>query len=505
MYLCYFCILFAVILWYGGFRYKRRNMYLLAKKVKTPKLLFPFFGISIEVLGNTEAIMNKMKYYSDFATSSGGVACGWLGPLLYYLITDADKIEVVLKTVLEKDGLHRFIQVLVGNASIFSKVSIWRPRRKITVTAFSPKILSEFVNVFSLQSDKLSNKLKPMAGAGNFKLWPYVNAYSLDAIMETAMGVQINAQDSQDNPILTAVNESLRLSSERIFHLWLQPDWLFKFFPQYSQLLNHTRIVHDFTSEIIRKKKTEFNTKNKDIAHKPDVEQGNLETTFLDHLIRQSDLQGGYSDLELREEVLTFIIAAMDTSATTMGFVLKLLGKYPEIQQKVFKELDAVFEGSDRLLYKHDLAKLQYLERVIKETLRLFPSVPFLIRKAEYDTQLTEDITLPKGAGIVCSIWGVHRNPTIWGPDADCFDPDRFLPERCKDLPACAYIPFSFGPRNCLGYQYAMMSMKTALSTVLRVYRVVGAPEAGPIPNIRVKLEVMLKAVDEYEVAIVER
>ncbi|CAF4776288.1 unnamed protein product [Pieris macdunnoughi] len=477
-------------------------MYLLAKKVKTPKLLFPFFGISFEVLGNTEAIMNKMKYYSDFSTSSGGVACGWLGPLLYYLITDAEKIEIVLQNNLEKDGLHRFIRVLVGNASIFSKVSIWRPRRKIAVPAFSPKILSEFVNVFSVQSEKLSNKLKPMAGAGNFKLWPYVNAYSLDAIMETAIGVQINAQDSQGNPILRALNESLRLSSERIFHLWLQPDWLYKFFPQYKQLLYHTKIVHDFTSEIIRKKRMDINT---NIGQKPDVVQGNSETTFLDLLIRQSDLQGGYTDLELREEVLTFIIAATDTSATAMGFTLKLLGKYPEIQQRVFKELDAVFEGSDRLLHKHDLAKLQYLERVIKETLRLFPSVPFVIRKAEYDTQLNEDITLPKGAGIICSIWGVHRNPTIWGPDADCFDPDRFLPKRCKDLPACAYIPFSFGPRNCLGYKYAMMSMKTALSTLLRRYRVVGEPEAGPIPHIRVKLEVMLKAVDEYEVAIVER
>ncbi|XP_047514157.1 cytochrome P450 4C1-like isoform X5 [Pieris napi] len=319
------------------------------------------------------------------------------------------------------------------------------------------------------------------------------------------MGVQINAQDSQGNLILRAVNESLRLSSERIFHLWLQPDWLYKFFPQHKQLLYHTKIVHDFTSEIIRKKRMDTNTKNKDIGQKPDVVQGNSETTFLDLLIRQSDLRGGYTDLELREEVLTFIIAAMDTSATAMGFTLKLMGKYPEIQQRVFKELDAVFEGSDRLLHKHDLAKLQYLERVIKETLRLFPSVPFVVRKAEYDTQLNEDITLPKGAGIICSIWGVHRNPTIWGPDADCFDPDRFLPKRCKDLPACAYIPFSFGPRNCLGYKYAMMSMKTALSTLLRRYRVVGEPEAGPIPHIRVKLEVMLKAVDEYEIAIVER
>ncbi|CAK1553504.1 unnamed protein product [Leptosia nina] len=489
------------MLWYCLFRLKRQRMYALANKIKSPDEHHPVFGIALNVLGSTEDIMNKMKTYSEFTTESNGIAKAWLGPLLYCMITDPNMLEVLLKKHLEKDELHRFIRALVGNASIFAPVSVWRPRRKIAVPAFSPRILASFVDVFAARADELSKLLTPKAGTGNFKIWSYVNAYSLDAIMETAMGTQIKAQQNQDNVILKAVNESLRLSCERIFHLWLQPAWLYWFFPQHAKLMYYTKIVHDFTDKIIAEKKMQLSSPNTEFQtdEKPDVVKSCIETTFLDLLITQS---GGYNDLELREEVLTFIVAAMDTSAVTISFTLKVLGKYPKVQEKVFEELEAVFGDSDRLLHRNDLPKLQYLERVIKETLRLFPSVPFIIRTAEEDTYIDEDITIPKGSGIIVSIWGVHRNPKIWGPDALSFDPDRFLPERCKNLHPCSYIPFSYGPRNCLGYQYAMMSMKTALSSILRRYRVVGEPEKGPVPHIPVKLEVMLKAVDGYEVAL---
>ncbi|CAK1553506.1 unnamed protein product [Leptosia nina] len=477
----------------------------MANKVSGSEDDGPLFGIAIHCLGDTEHIMNKLQEYSCVTTSLNGFAKAWLGPLLYYMITDPEKIEYVLKHHLEKDNLHRFIRYIVGYASIFAPVSIWRPRRKISVPVFSPKIISSFVDVFSVQSDKLSRKLKVLAGTGNFKIWSYINAYSLDAVLETAMGVQINAQDNHENSILTATNHALYYACERIFQLWLQPDWLYKFFPQHAKLKSATKVIHEFTDGIIQKKREQIEEEKKQGEVKGGDAKRNKDLTFLDQLVTQSGGANGYSDVELREEVLTFIVAAMDTSAVTMGFTLKLLSKYPEVQQKVFDELDALFGDSDRLLVKEDLPKLPYLERVIKETLRLFPSVPFIIREASEHFITNDGIPVPKGSGLITSIWGVHRNPKYWGSDAHCFDPDRFLPERCKNLHPCAFIPFSHGPRNCLGYQYAMMSMKTALSSILRRYRVVGVPEKGPVPHIRVKLEIMMKAVDGFEVALEER
>ncbi|KOB55455.1 Uncharacterized protein OBRU01_25886, partial [Operophtera brumata] len=152
--------------------------------------------------------------------------------------------------------------------------------------------------------------------------------------------------------------------------------------------------------------------------------------------------------------------------------------------------------------------KLRYLERVVKESLRLFPPVPFIIRKVLEDTKLPSGRTMPAGSGIAVSIWGCHRDPKYWGPDAEHFDPDRFLPERFN-VPPCSYMPFSSGPRNCVESlkQRKMISnsqTKVALQHQLQ-FCVVGEREEGPIPKIRVKLDVMMKAVDGYELALERR
>ncbi|XP_045506944.1 cytochrome P450 4C1-like [Colias croceus] len=317
--------------------------------------------------------------------------------------------------------------------------------------------------------------------------------------LETGMGVTLNSQEDRNNTFLTATNEAIRYCCERMFQPWLQPDWLYKLFPQHEKLMQAIKIIHDFTDEVIEKRKNLQKCPEND-NHTLDQLQ-NREITFLDILINHGGIHC-YSNTELREEVLTFIVAATDTSAVSICFTLKLLAKYPEIQQRVYEEIYSIFGDSERLLEKDDLPKLQYLERVIKETIRLFPPVPFIIRTATEDFPLNKDITIPKGAGVTVSMYGLHRNPHVWGLDAECFDPDRFLPERTKGMHPCAYIPFSYGPRNCLGYQYAMMSMKTALSTILRRYRVIGEPENNPVPKIRVKFDIMMKAVDGFEVAL---
>ncbi|CAG4937129.1 unnamed protein product [Colias eurytheme] len=492
-----------LMMWYGVFRYKRRRIYEMVSHVEAPRDDLPFFGVSLSLLGSSEGIMKKLVEYSSMTTNASGVAKAWLGPFLFFMITDPASIEVVMKNYLEKHSLHRFLRFIFGNSLIFAPVAIWKPRRKIAVPAFSPKIISSFVNVFAEQSFKLAELLKPMAGTGKFQIWPHINAYNLDSVMETAMGVSLNAQENNNDPILIAINDAFKYTCERIFHPWLQPDWLYKLFPQYKKLKNATDIIHNFTDEVIAKKKQKLKELDKGKTSEKQTDYLlDKNITFLDLLISQSGGMNGYTNLELREEVFTFLVAATDTSAVTMGFALKLLGKYPEVQQKVYEELHAVFGDSERLLERDDLPKLQYLERVIKETLRLYPSVPIIIRTTTEDSPLNDDIIFPKGAGVALSIYGVHRNPKVWGQDADCFNPDRFLPERIKGMHPCSFIPFSHGPRNCLGYQYAMTSIKTALSAILRRYKVIDEPEKSPAPNIRIKLDIMMKAVDGYEVAL---
>ncbi|XP_072940611.1 cytochrome P450 4c21-like [Epargyreus clarus] len=407
------------------------------------------------------------------------------------LLVDPVNIETVLKSCLEKDDLHRFIRNVIGNGVIVAPVPIWKIRRKVMMPALTPKIVESFIDIFATQTNVLAQKLEPSCGTGEFSVWPFINRYTL--VTETALGVKLKAQDDPNVPFLTALNRVTNLLSERIFHLWLQPDWLYKLFRgKYTEHEKCRFTMRDFVAEVISKKREERAiNKTSEIETDFNIKDSHKDQTFLDLLIKSSGGDKGYNDVELREEILTLIIAGTDTSAVAIANTLVLLGKYPKIQEKVHEELSSVYGDSDRLLDKEDLPKLQYLERVIKESMRLYPPAPFLVRKLLREVALPSGHVLPAGSGVIISIWGAHRNPKYWGPDAECFYPDRFLPERLNLPHPCCYLPFSNGPRNCVGYQYAMMSMKGALSAILRRYKVIGTPEEGPIPRMKMKIDIM--------------
>lgn len=130
------------------------------------------------------------------------------------------------------------------------------------------------------------------------------------------------------------------------------------------------------------------------------------------------------------------------------SFVFMMLGMFQDIQERVYEEIIDVI-GPDRSVTYKDLPNLQLMERVIKETMRLFPVGPILVRKLTGDIAMGDKV-LPEGGSVVLGIIVCHRNPEIW-PDPLKFDPDRFLPEEVAKRHPYAWLPFSGGPRNCVG------------------------------------------------------
>ncbi|XP_074042279.1 cytochrome P450 4C1-like isoform X4 [Leptinotarsa decemlineata] len=194
---------------------------------------------------------------------------------------------------------------------------------------------------------------------------------------------------------------------------------------------------------------------------------------------------------EVIAEAKTFCLAGSETNASSTCFLLNLLGLYPEVQQKVYEEIIDIL-GPDRTILASDLPQMKYTERVIKENLRLFPVATIFGREIEEDIDLG-NVILPKGSSVYFTPHYIHRNPKYWTNPLK-FDPDRFSPDEIAKRHPCTFIPFSYGPRNCIGWKYAIFSMKIIIATIIREFKIFS--EYKSIEEIEVKLYMLSKLKD---------
>lgn len=171
---------------------------------------------------------------------------------------------------------------------------------------------------------------------------------------------------------------------------------------------------------------------------------------LLDYMLDISRNNPHFTDDDIVNEACTFMLAGQDSVGAATAFCLFLLASNPECQQKCVDELNEIFgddaDDADRVPTMKDIREMRYLEQCIKETLRLYPSVPLIARK------LTEDIRcskymIPSGSSILIFPYATHRISSIY-PNPEQFDPERFSPKQCENRHPYAFIPFSAGPRN---------------------------------------------------------
>ncbi|MFD3938648.1 cytochrome P450 [Streptomyces sp. NPDC058611] len=173
---------------------------------------------------------------------------------------------------------------------------------------------------------------------------------------------------------------------------------------------------------------------------------------------------GGFDAAELRDQVLIFLLAGHETTATSLAFALHLLALHPEAQDRAREEISRVLGG--RTPGAADLDRLPYVTQVLKEAMRLYPAAPVIGRKAVAATEVGGH-TVPAGADVILAPWVTHRHPDHW-PDPDRFDPDRFTPQAEAGRHRYAWFPFGGGPRACIGQHFSMLESVIALAMILR-------------------------------------
>ncbi|GLH02317.1 Cytochrome P450 4C1 [Gryllus bimaculatus] len=350
---------------------------------------------------------------------------------------EADHLEVIFRSSInvKKGMLYDFLHPWLGTGLLTSTGQKWHTHRKLITPTFHFKILETFQDIFTKNSQILVQKLnKEVGNESGFDIFPYITRCTLDIICETAMGVKINAQNDTFSPYVSAVYDISELTSDRMMRIWLYPDFIYYMTKRGKRYLQCLNILHSFSNQVIRTKRR---------------------MAFLDLLLEAS--QGGavLTDEEIREEVDTFMFEGHDTTSSSLCWTLFLLGNHLEVQERVYEEQDAIFQDSDRLPTMRDLTEMKYLEQVIKESLRLYPSVPFITRTLVEDVQI-EEYNFPAGCEVSIHIYHAHRNPKYF-PNPDEFNPDNFLPEKVQGRHPYAYVPFSAGSRNCIGKAFQFL------------------------------------------------
>ncbi|KAJ8732337.1 hypothetical protein PYW08_015067 [Mythimna loreyi] len=503
-----------LVIWTALYRWKNRKLIALGKALSQKGICLPIVGHAYKFLGSDEDRMKALDRCGKEAYERGGIVGHWQGDNLWMMIADPVLADVLLKTCLQKADVMNFLRVMMGNGSVFAPVHIWRPRRKILAPTFSQKNLNSFVEVFSRQSRVMVEQLGKVAGKGAFSVWRKITTYNMDSVCETTLGIQLNTQLKPELPFLQNFENCCRIDAKRICQPWFHNDTVNKIFNK-KIAESHTRskeYIWNFMNKIIQSKWGDLKNQ-KQVSSESNQKNEKNWKTFLELLIESP---ADYGSVELREETLVLVIGGTDTSAVGTAFTTIMLAMYPDVQEKVYDEIHQIFGDSDRPVTPEDLPKLKYLEAVIKESLRLYPPAPFISRKVEKDVELPTGITLTKGCDLLISIWSIHRNPKYWGEDAELFRPERFI-----DTPLthpAAFLPFSYGPRGCIGYRYALMSMKTLLSTLLRRYRVLPTESMNAAqndsteadnnprkPKLRVTFDIMMKHADNFEIKLEPR
>ncbi|CAB3256716.1 unnamed protein product [Arctia plantaginis] len=375
-------------------------------------------------------------------------------------------IPILLSTeLITKGQSYRFLDSWLGQGLVTSTGNRWRTHRKLLTPAFHFNILQNFLPVFCKNQRILTEKLRERAKKGKpIDLLPLVALAALDNVIESIMGVSMEVQKNEESNYVKSTDMMANIVSSRMQIPFLGLEMLFNILPLKKQQDKALEVLHGQTRKVIQMRRDELNKANiTSLATHSDIGMKNKHA-FLD-LLLLSEINGEKIDEEgVREEVDTFMFEGHDTTTSGIVYTLFALSKHRDVQEKIYEELKTIYGGNmDKDPSYQELQQMKYLDLVLKESMRLYPPVPFIERLMENDCEVGE-LKLVKGTSVLINIHQIQRHPELYE------NPLKFRPERFKvPLPnPFNWIAFSAGPRNCIGQKFAMMELKIAISETVK-------------------------------------
>jgi cytochrome P450 len=393
-------------------------------------------------------ISDQLGWLRNLADRHGDVVRLKLLGRPWFLVSHPDDIEAVLvkhARAVGRDDYAEILQRALGLGLLTSDGDLWKRQRRIMAQAFVPKRIQGYAETMTRVTQA------SIAGwrHGEVRnLHAEMSRVTMEVVAEVLFGTGVGEADTATVAAsMEVINEFFANSPEAILKL---PKWVPT--PRNRRMTRAVASIDELMFRIIARRR-----------------DGEARDDLLGALLAaRDDDGGGMSDKQLRDEAITLFLAGHETTALTLAHTLFLLSRHPDIERRLHAELTEVLGG--RAPTAADVKALPFTERVLKESMRLYPPAWVTGREALEDLEIGGH-PVPRGAQILLSQWVVHHDPR-WFPNPEGFDPDRWLPERARNLPRFAYFPFGGGPRVCIGNHFATMEATLVLAVIMQRWQI---------------------------------
>jgi cytochrome P450 len=392
-----------------------------------------------------------------------------IGPKKLYIFNHPDHAKHVLAD--NAANYHKGIgyteaKRALGDGLLTSEGALWKEQRRTIQPVFQHKRIAAQADVIVDEALELVRRLSAHRG-GRVDVLDEITALTLGVLGSTLLDMDLGAFESIGHSF-EAVQDQALFEMET---LGMVPRWL----PLKGQrAFRAARTDLERIVEILIRQR----------AATPNSSGDDVLTRLIASTGKEADKRVG--DRRMRDELVTLLLAGHETTASTVGWTLHAVSQHPEVRQRLHEEAVSVY-GDRRPSYA-DLPRLRYTHMVLQETMRLYPPVWILPRRALEDDEVG-GYHVPAGADVLISPYTLHRHPRYW-PEPDRFDPERFDPDVQTDRPRYAHIPFGAGPRFCVGNHLGMMEASFIISALMRDLRLEKVPghQVKPEPMMSLRL-----------------
>ncbi|XP_014284316.1 cytochrome P450 4C1 [Halyomorpha halys] len=437
---------------------------------------------------------SALKHWEHYTKIYGNTFRVWLGPHLQIFTIEPEDIQVIFSSkITTKSNSYKALECWLGTGLLISNGNLWHQRRKAITPTFHFKILESFVPIFYKCGMTLVNCLKEKVGKTPFDITPYMSNCALDVVAETAMGTEVKAQTNPQDEYPKSVLRMTKLLGDKMYNPYLNIlEPIYILLGKRKEEADLLKVLFTLPLELLKRKVNEKNN-----CSKSPKNGGKKNIAFLELLakIKETNNPAFKTDQDIKDEVVTFMFEGHDTSTMALSYTLWLLGLHPEIQEALFQEVSQTLAGKIPLM--EDYQKMDLLNRVLKESLRLYSPIPLVSRMITEEMVLPgSGYRLPVGTQVVVSMYALHRRADLF-PEPEKFNPDRFLKPIKHPF---AYVPFAAGPRNCIGQKFVMLELKVIVSLVVLNFKIHSINK-----NLKLTREILLRCLNGPHITLTSR